>query len=72
MTNFTFHYAGDQFRMDAEEAAEIEAALRLAATGSGMVATLEYLKADGSVTTQKFLITLGVQAYLTESPATVG
>ena len=67
MAEYTLHYAGDTFKIPAEEAAQVKEALRLAAAGSGMVVTLEYLKNDGRVETHRFLFSPGIPMYLTES-----
>jgi hypothetical protein len=67
MTKYTLHYGGDTFALPAEDAVDVREALRLAAGGTGMVLTLELVRKDGGVTSHHFLLTPGVQAYLTES-----
>jgi hypothetical protein len=67
MVEYTLHYAGDTFKLDAEEAAQVKEALRLAATGHGIVMDLEHLKKAGRAETHWFLLTPGIPVYLTES-----
>jgi hypothetical protein len=67
MTEYTLHYAGDTFKLPAEDADKVKEALRLAASGTGIVLTLELFTRDGGLTTHRFLLTPGVPAYLTES-----
>jgi hypothetical protein len=67
---YTLNYAGDTFTLDADEAEEVDKAIRLAAQGEGVVVTFVDLKSDsaGSPGTRKFLFTAGIPVYLTESP----